>query len=100
MAGHGSPPPPDRAMDPSRVVHRDSGMITEEHEHGIIHEYRPAVASGSKLSDRGTRYAWDVAGGAMEGGRGGSVRTLKRARVAVRTAGQRLAQGRDKYTGL
>jgi hypothetical protein len=99
MAGHGSPPPPDRALETSRVVHRDSGMLTEQSDLGAVREYRPPVGSGSKLSDRGTRFAWDVAGGAMNGGRGGSVRTLKRARTAVRVAGQRLSEGRDKYTG-
>lgn len=99
MPGHGSPPPPDRGSESNRVVHRDSGMLTEDHGFGSVREYRPAVGSGSKLSDNGTRYAWDVGGGAMEGGRGGSVRTLKRARTAVRVAGQRLSEGSDKYTG-
>jgi hypothetical protein len=100
MAGHGSAPPPDRANESGRVVHRDSGMHSEEGEHGRINEYRPPVGSGSKLSDRGTRYAWTTSTDMFSGGRGGSVRTLQRARAALRITAQRRAEGRDRYSGL
>src|SRR3954447_14301131 len=98
MPGHGSVPPPDRGHDPSRAVHRDSGMLTEAHDfsHVVgrplparISEYRPPVGAKVPVSDRGTRFAYDIGAGTdMSGGqtaRRGSVRTLQRARAAVRT---------------
>jgi hypothetical protein len=106
MAGHGSAPDPDRALDPNRQVHRDSGMMIEESDLGRIEEYRPPLlgpdvphAKSSLVSPRGTRYAWSVGGGAMEGGRGGSVRSVYRARTAIRNATRRQTEGRDPYTG-
>jgi hypothetical protein len=72
-------------------------MLTEQHDTGFIREYRPPLGT-SKTSDRGTRFMYQV-GDSMQGGRGGSVRTLQRARTAVRTLGQRQAEGRDRYTG-
>ena len=111
MAGHGSPPPPDRGMDSSRVVHRDSGMRSEEHDlshitgrptPGSIKEYRPAVGANSPVSDRGTRFQYSVGGndfGSGRTGRTGSVRTLQRARTAVQSGAKRLAEKRDLYSG-
>ena len=101
MAGHGSPPPDDRSINPARQVHRDSGMHYEESESGVIREYRPPVGSGAKLSDRGTRYSWDVGRGSATQsgdymrGQGGNVRTLKRARAAVSSVGRRQSAARD-----
>lgn len=69
-----------------------------ENEHGLIREYRPPVGT-THTSDRGTRYAWDIGGGAMAGGRGGDVRTLKRARTAIRGASARKSAGQNLYSG-
>jgi hypothetical protein len=112
MAGHGSPPDPDRGRDPARQVHRDSGMHTETHDfsHLVgrptpakIQEYRPPVGAKVPLSDRGTRFAYDIGAATdLSGGqsaRRGSVRTLPRARVAVRAGAQRLGEKRDLYSG-
>ena len=79
-------------------------MLNEQSEHGTIREYRPPVASGALTSDRGTRFQYSVGQGTDMGSgmnnRTGSVRTLPRARAAVRSASQRLADKRDMYTGL
>ena len=69
MPGHGSVPPPDRGHDPGRVVHRDSGMLSEAHDFSHlagrplparISEYRPPVGAKVPVSDRGTRFAYDI----------------------------------------
>lgn len=112
MAGHGSPPPPDRGHNPGRVVHRDSGMLSETHDFShlvgrplpaSINEYRPAVGAKVPVSDRGTRYAYDIGAGTdLSGGqtaRRGSVRTLQRARAAVKSGAQRMSEKRDLYSG-
>ena len=98
MPGHGSDPDPDRSLDPSRQVHRDSGMQRIENEHGTIREYRPPVGT-AHTSERGTRYAWDYGGGAMAGGRGGDVKTLKRASAALSGAANRGMTGQNLYSG-
>ena len=68
-----------------------------------ISEYRPPVGAKVPVSDRGTRFAYDIGAATdMSGGqtaRRGSVRTLQRARAAVRTGAQRLADKRDLYSG-
>lgn len=68
-----------------------------------INEYRPAVGAKVPVSDRGTRFAYDIGAATdLSGGqtaRRGSVRTLQRARAAVRTGAQRLADKRDLYSG-
>jgi hypothetical protein len=68
-----------------------------------ISEYRPPVGSKSPVSDRGTRFAYDIGAGTdLSGGktaRRGSVRTLQRARVATRAGAQRLALRQDLYSG-
>lgn len=111
MAGHGSPPPPDRAGESARSVTRDSGMHSEEHDlsHLVgrptparISEYRPPVGANSPVSDRGTRFQYSVGGndmGSGQVGRTGSVRTLQRARTAVKVGAQRLGSRQDLYSG-
>jgi hypothetical protein len=68
-----------------------------------INEYRPPVGAKVPVSDRGTRFAYDIGAGTdLSGGqsaRRGSVRTLQRARAAVRTGAQRLGEKRDLYSG-
>jgi len=110
MVGPGSEPAKRREKEESRVVTRSSGMFSsrEMHpEHPVemyIQEYRPKVASGQPLSENGTRYSWQVNAGPdatvmNRQARSGSVRTLKRARAAVRSGARRFAEGRDRYTG-
>jgi hypothetical protein len=111
MAGHGSPPDPDRGEHPGRRVDRDSGMHSEEHAFPLgsgtiparISEYRPPVGSKSPVSNRGTRFAYDIGPTeALSGGqsaRRGSVRTLQRARTAVKSGAIRLDSKRDLYSG-
>jgi len=104
MAGVGSPPPPDRAREPGRVVHRDSGMLSQRWKEGQtiheVNEYRPPVGSGARTSDRGTRFNYNViqsnTGGGVWGNRQGDVKTEKRARIAAMAAGRRL---QSKYLG-
>ena len=70
-----------------------------ETEHGLI---RAVPAPGwyhGRERPRHARYAWDVGGGAMAGGRGGDVRTLKRARASVSSASRRMAAGQNLYSG-
>lgn len=111
MTGHGSPPPPDRALDASRAVHRESGLhkssyATQVGDEAVLHtiqEYRPPPGSmpSSRLSDTGTRFRWEMSpsGDSFKGGRVATTKSLKRAQVAVARSGQRYAEKRDRFTG-
>ena len=61
MAGHGSAPPPDRASDRNRVVHRDTGMNTEEHAFTMSSRKIPA-ASPSAFTTTGAPCASTTTG--------------------------------------
>ena len=78
----------DESRDP---VKRDATVIADDSA--------TTVGVGESGEDVRTATRPDVGGGAMAGGRGGSVRTLERARRAVRVADLRMAEGRDRYTG-
>lgn len=111
MAGHGSPPPPDRALEPSRAVHRESGLhkeayFTQVGDQAVSHtiqEFRPPVGSPESrrpTTEAGTRFRWAMAPGGDEfHGRVQTTRSLKRAQVAVARSGQRYAEKRDRFTG-
>lgn len=108
MPGHGSAPDPDRALEPSRQVHRDSGLYKESYTAQVgnqalthsIQEYRPPPGSAALRSDAGTRFRWSVAPGGDEfHGRVATTRTLKRAQVSVARSGQRYANKLDRFTG-
>lgn len=82
------------ALDLSHVVGRPTPAS--------ISEYRPPVGVGN-VNERGTRFSYSVGPGNDMGtgrfGRQGSVKTLQRARVAVKAGAQRLADRRDLYSG-
>ena len=113
MAGHGSDPPPDRGSDPSRVVTRESGLVEEYGEHkGVqthIREFPlldPRFPSRS-IQTRKTRFTWEVGERAEQNkhsdifaqGRGGGVKSLQRARIATRSAANRMVERRNLYSG-
>jgi hypothetical protein len=102
MAGHGSPPDPDRALHPGRRVTADSGLRNETSEHlGVLTHISEFRVPG------GTRFAWEVGERAEPGkganifakGRGGGVSTYRRAVTATRSAARRVSEGRNLYTG-
>jgi hypothetical protein len=114
MAGHGSPPDPDRATHPNRQVGRDSGLYRESYmaqvgSEPVLHtveEFRPPAGSPEsrrRLTPAGTRFRWAMspggAGNETFGGRVATTATLKRAQVAVARSGERYAQKRDRFTG-
>jgi len=111
MAGHGSAPPPDRGLESSRQVHRDSGLHRESFASQVggeavmhsIQEFRPPVGSPEArrpATETGTRFRWSMAPQGDEfKGRVATTRSLKRAQVAVARSGQRYAEKRDRFTG-
>jgi hypothetical protein len=111
MTGHGSPPPPDRALDASRAVHRDSGLhkssfftqVGNEAVSHTIEEFRPPVGSPESRRPRtpqGTRFRWAMAPQGDEfHGRVATTASLKRAQIAVTRSGQRYAERKDRFTG-
>ena len=107
MAGHGSPPPPDRAW--SRLgrsigtwLHKES-YVSKVGDEAVVHsvqEYRPPPGTSGLRSDAGTRFRWSMAPGGDEfHGRVATTRPWKRAQVAVARSGERYAAKKDRFTG-
>lgn len=103
MAGHGSKPDPDRALEPNRSGTRDSGSVSLPGVHHgqptMVRSYRPPANSGALTDASGMRWTYDAgkrarSGSAMDPGFGGATRTRPRAEAAARAAARRLAQAR------
>lgn len=113
MAGHGSPPPVDRANHPGRQVGRSvvesprgtaAGRIGSVLVPANTRNPNAGRASVSELVDlRAGRdagaTAYKVEGGRTARDRAVVVRTRKRADIAARSLARRAASGRNIYTG-
>lgn len=93
MAGYGND---DKGPLTSRQVTRNSGMYSSRETYPNsdvvwgLHEFRPKLGSGELLSERGTRYHWNVIHGDYN--RSGTVKSLRAAKAAVRSRARRLTE--------